>query len=144
MPPVALDTNGYVEILRGGPRSGAIRQAIGDAGVRLVLLMPVMLELLQGAPTPRAARAVRHRLLDPVPERRRIAATAAEWAATGDLVAAMLRAGHDGTELERRSFWLDVHVAHLCRSRGITLLTDDRDHTRIRPHVGHTTRPLPT
>jgi hypothetical protein len=83
-------------------------------------------------------------LLEPIPEGRRVAATAAEWAGTGDLVAAMLRAGYDKNELERRSFWLDVHIAYLCRARGITLLTDDQDHDRIRPHARHTTQLLPT
>ncbi len=39
---------------------------------------------------------------------------------------------------------LDLHVATLCRTTGITLLTNDRDHLRIARYVHHTIRPLPT
>jgi predicted nucleic acid-binding protein len=140
---VALDTNGYVEIVRGGARASAIREAIAVAKSGFVLLMPVMAELLQGARSPSEAARLRQRFLDPVPERRRVAATDAEWAGTGELVSAMLRAGHDGEELALRNFWLDVHLAYLCRSRGIVLLTDDGDHARIRAHARHTPRALP-
>jgi predicted nucleic acid-binding protein len=140
----ALDTNGYVEILRGGPRDAAIRAALAAAGVRLVVLMPVVAELLQGTRRPAEERVILQRFVEPVPLARRVVATPAEWAATGSRVAAMRRAGEDPRELARRSFWLDVHVAHLCRARGITLLTDDGDHARIARHVRHTTAPLPS
>jgi predicted nucleic acid-binding protein len=140
----ALDTNGYVEILRGGPRTTAIRTALGAAGTELVVLMPVVTELLQGARRTAEERLILHRFVDPVATGRRVVATAAEWVATGARVAAMLRAGYEAQELARRSFWLDVHIAQLCRSRGIVLLTDDADHERIAPHVGHRTRPLPS
>lgn len=144
MPLSALDTNGYVEILRGGPRAAAIRAALADTHVRVVVLMPVIAELLQGARRAVEERAIVQRFVEPVPFARRVAATPAEWAATGARIAAMLRAGHDPQELAQRSFWLDVHVAQLCRDRGITLLTDDGDHARIALHVRHRTAPLPT
>ena len=144
MPRIALDTNGYVEILRGGAAAEAIRAGMVSARGGLHVLMPVITELLQGARTPAEARSIRRRFLDPVPDVRRVAATPAQWAGTGDLVAEMLRAGHDRAELARRMFWLDVHVATLCRASGITLLTDDRDHLRIEPYVHHLLRPLPT
>jgi len=140
----ALDTNGYVEILRGGARDVAIRGALAASGTRLVVLMPVIAELLQGARRGVEERRIVQRFVEPLPANRRIAATPAEWAATGAQVAAMLRAGHDPQELARRSFWLDVHVGQLCRARGITLLTDDADHARIARHVRHRTAPLPT
>lgn len=144
MPLSALDTNGYVDILRGGPRAAAIHAALGAAGTRLIVLMPVIAELLQGARRLADERTVLRRFVDPVPLSRRIAATPAEWTATGERVAAMLRAGHDPVELSRRAFWLDVHIAQLCRGRGITLLTDDEDHDRIKRHVRHRTAPLPS
>ena len=140
---IALDTNGYVEILRGGPRAAAIRDEMAAARGRLFVLMPVVMELLQGARSRAEERTLRQRFMEPVPERRRVAATPAEWASTGELVATMVRAGHDEDELKQRKFWLDVHIAVLCRSRGITLLTDDRDHERIEQYVHHRTRPLP-
>ena len=140
----ALDTNGYVEILRGGPRAAAIRTALAAAGVRLVVLMPVVAELLQGTRRVAEERVVLQRFVEPVPLPRRVVATPAEWAATGARVAAMLRAGEDPRALARRSFWLDVHIAQLCRARGITLLTDDGDHARIARHVKHETAPLPS
>ena len=99
MPLRALDTNGYVEILRGGPRAAAIRAAMGGAGTDLVVLMPVMAELQQGARTAAEAHALVLRFLDPVPAGRRVAANPAEWVATGALVAAMTRAGHSADEL---------------------------------------------
>ena len=141
---IAVDTNGYVEILRAGAAAAAIRTEMAAARGGLHILMPVIAELLQGARTPTEARTIRQRFLDPVPEARRVAATPAQWAATGDLVALMTRAGHDAAELEQRKFWLDLHIATLCRTTGITLLTNDKDHARIGPYVHHTIRPLPT
>lgn len=143
MPRIALDTNGYVEILRNGPNAAAIRNELAAAHGGLMVLMPVIMELLQGARNTAEERALRQRFLEPVPERRRVTATSAEWAATGQLVARMVRAGHDAIELGQRRFWLDVHVACLCRNWGIVLLTNDRDHQRIGPFVHHLTRPLP-
>ena len=139
----ALDTNAYVELLRGGPRVGAIRAALGGVGTDLVMLMPVMSDLQQGAPTRAEARALVVRFLDPVPAGRRVTADPAEWVATGARIAAMARAGHDRESLERRAFFLDVDIAQVCRSRGIVLWTDDADHDRIRVHVGHRVEPLP-
>lgn len=139
----ALDTNGYVELLRGGPRVAAIRAAMGAAGTALVVLMPVILELQQGARTAGEERGILQRFVDAVPPARRVAPTAAEWVATGAAVAAMRRAQHDPVELARRSFFLDVLVAGVCRSRGVVLWTDDRDHARVSAHVGHRFAPLP-
>lgn len=141
---IALDTNGYVEILRGGPAAAAIRAEMVAARGGLFVLMPVVMELLQGARNRDEERTLGQRFVDPVPEQRRVAATPAEWAGTGSVVAAMLRASHDENELKQRTFWLDVHIAYLCRTRGITLLTGDADHERIRPYVRHHTVPLPS
>lgn len=139
----ALDTNGYVELLRGGPRAAAIRSAVGAAGTALVVLMPVILELQQGARTAGEERGIVQRFVDAVPAARRVAASTAEWVATGARVAVMRRAGHDPVELARRSFFLDILIAQVCRSRGVVLWTDDRDHARIGAHVGHRFAPLP-
>lgn len=139
----ALDTNGYVELLRGGPRASAIHAAAGAAGTDLVVLMAVMAELQQGTRSPSEGRALLARYLDRVPAGRRVAADPAEWVATGAVVAAMRRAGHSAEELARRAFFLDVHVAQVCRARGIVLWTDDADHARIRVHVGHQVESLP-
>jgi predicted nucleic acid-binding protein len=143
MPLIALDTSGYVEILRGSARAAAIHAGLHVAGTHSVALMPVVAELLQGARSTAEERLIARRFVDPVPPNRRIAATPAEWARTGATIARMLRAGHDPAELARRSFWLDVHIAQLCRLRGVLLLTDDADHRRIAPYVGHRTAPLP-
>src|SRR5438105_10993044 len=97
--------------------------------------MPVISELLQGTRSTREETIVLQRFVEPVPAPRRVAATPDEWTATGRLVAKMLRAGHDPSELARRSFYLDVHLAQICRARGITLMTDAADHARIQPYV---------
>lgn len=143
MPTVALDTNGYVEILRGSPRASTIRAALSGRSTSTMVLMPVIAELLQGARTEADARSIRQRLVDVVPPARRIVADPAEWARTGEVVAAMKRNGHDPAELARRSFYLDVHVAVVCRARGITFLTDDQDHQRITPYTKHVVVALP-
>ncbi len=139
----ALDTNGYVVVLRGGPRAAVIRAALGEAGTHLVVLMPVVAELLQGARSLAEESGIVERFVAMVPAVRRIAASPDAWAATGTRVAAMLRAGHSPEELQKRSFYLDVHIAVLCRSLGIVLMTDDGDHDRIRTHVHHHVEPLP-
>jgi len=140
---IALDTNGYIELLRGSARAAAIHAGLHVAGMHVVVLMPVIAELLQGARSTREEKLIAQRFVDPVPPSRRIAATPAEWARTGATVARMLRAGHDPAELARRSFWLDIHIAQLCRHRGVLVLTDDADHRRIARYVGHRTAPLP-
>jgi predicted nucleic acid-binding protein len=119
MPPIALDTNVYVDLLRGAPNAGAIL-SLAAASPPLVVLGPVVGELRLGAPPP-----------------------ADEWARAGATGRAMLDAGHDAGELTRRGFFVDVVVAVLCRARGVTLVTDDADHARIRAYVGHAVMAVP-
>ena len=100
-------------------------------------------ELLQRVAAPAYRRAILDRFLAPMPEGRRVAPALADWIATGTWVGELAARGHDPAELMRRNFYLDLHVAVLCRARGITLVTADADHERLRTHVGHTTRPFP-
>ena len=135
---LAVDTNAYVEILRRSARGERLRALLSRERSRLVVLMPVMLELLQGVRTSREERVVMETLVGAVPPNRRITPTGDEWLDTGRALARLAAGGHDPAELRQRSFFLDVQIAVLCRKRGIALVTDDRDHERLRVHVGHT------
>lgn len=103
-----------------------------------------MTELLQGAATPKAQAHLVATLFEAVPEARRATPTADEWLDTGRALARIVGAKHDAAELAARSFYLDVHIAVVCRKRGITLVTDDQHHARIKLHVGHATQPYPS
>ncbi|MEP7346096.1 MAG: hypothetical protein ABI877_12545 [Gemmatimonadaceae bacterium] len=59
----ALGTSGYVGLVRGGPRATTIRAALGTAGTNLIVLMPVIAELLQGARTVAEDRGMLQRLV---------------------------------------------------------------------------------
>ena len=141
--PLALDANAYGEILAGTPTGERLRALTLRERDRLVVLLPVVSELVQRVAAPRAHRAVLSVFHDPVPPQRRIAPSPADWLKVGQIVSALAAAGHDPEELRRRNFYLDLHVAVMCRARGVTLVTRDRDHERIRPHVGHRTEPFP-
>jgi len=139
----ALDTNAYAEILRGTPAGDRLRALATRERSRLIVLLPVMSELLQRAATPAYRTTVVERFLTPVPEQRRVAPAPSDWIATGTWVGQLAASGHDPEELRRRNFYVDLHVAVVCRARGIALVTADADHERLRVHVGHTTRPFP-
>lgn len=139
----AVDTNAYVEILRRSARGERLRALLSRERSRLAVLVPVVAELLQGARTPGERHVVAATLYEAVPPNRRVTPADDEWLDTGRALARLAAGGHDPAELRRRSFYLDVQVAVVCRKRGITLVTDDRDHDRLRAHIGHTTVPLP-
>lgn len=142
-PPLALDTNAYAEIARGTPQGERLRALVSAERGRLVVLVPVVSELLQRWLDPAYHRQVLATVYEAVPAARRVAPLAADWVATGRLVAALAAAGHDPAELSRRNFYLDLHIAVVCRARGVTLVTADADHARIRPHVGHRLQAFP-
>lgn len=141
--PFALDTNGYAEIAAGTPTGARLRTLLARERTRLVVLLPVISEVAQRSANPEYQRDVRARFYEAVPDTRRLVPDATDWLAVGRLVATLTAAGHDPNELRRRNFYLDLHVAVMCRARGVTLVTRDRDHERIRPHVGHRTEPFP-
>ena len=139
----ALDMNGYVEVLRGGRRAPAIRAAVSGVGTDLVRadarhsgVAPGRAEdgrvafPRRAVPRPRACRPLSGRRPSRVGRHRR--------PGRGD-GARRVRSRGAGAG---RGF-LDVHIARVCRSRGIVLWTDDADHVRIRVHVGHRVEPLP-
>lgn len=109
----------------------------------MVVLLPVVSELLQRATDPRSERLILATVHEAVAPQRRIAPDGGDWCTVGRTVAAMAAAGHDPAELRRRSFHLDVLLAVMCRARGITFVTNDADHARIRAHVGHAVDPFP-
>ena len=140
---LAVDTNVYIEIARRTARGGRLLALLSRERSRLVVLAPVVAELLQGAHSPREQRVVVATTFEAVPPSRRVAPTGDEWLDAGRALARMAAARHDSAELARRSFYLDVLTAVLCRKRGVTLVTADRDHERIRPYVGHAVEPYP-
>lgn len=107
------------------------------------MLLPVVSELLQRGPDPTYHRQVLATVYESVPVERRVVPSPSDSIATGKLVAALVAAGHDPSEVKRRNFYLDLHVAVVCRARGIALVTADADHARIRPYVGHRVEPFP-
>lgn len=139
----AVDTNAYVELLRRSARGERLRALLSRERSRLVVLVPVVTELLQGARTPGEQRVVVATCYEAVPPNRRVTPTDDEWLDTGRALAHLAAGGHDPAELRQRSFYLDVQVAVVCRKRGVTLVTEDRDHDRLRGHIGHTTVPFP-
>lgn len=143
MPRLAFDANAYAEILRGTPTGDRLRALATRERSRLVVLLPVVSELLQRAATPVYRKLVVDHFLTPVPEQRRVVPSPADWIATGTWVGLLAALRHDPEELKRRSFYIDLHVALMCRARGVALVTADADHVRLRAHVGHTTLPFP-
>ncbi len=140
---LAADTNAYIEIARRTAQGERIGALLSRERARLVVLVPVVTELLAGARTPREQRIVVATCYEAVPPSRRIMPTNDEWLEVGRVLAGLAARGHDPAELRQRGFYLDVQIAVLCRKRGIALVTGDRDHERLRVHVGHATVPFP-
>lgn len=140
---LAVDTNAYVELVRRSDRGERLREFLARERPRLAVLVPVVAELMQGARTPSEQRIIVATFYDAVPPTSRVTPTADEWLDTGRALARLAADGHDPSELRRRSFYLDVHLAVLCRKRGIVLIAADKDHARIRRYVGHAVAPYP-
>ncbi|OFW06909.1 MAG: hypothetical protein A3H96_14735 [Acidobacteria bacterium RIFCSPLOWO2_02_FULL_67_36] len=95
-----------------------------------------MQELAAGARTPEVARDVRRGVFEPFERRRRVfAPSAAAFAESGRVLAAV--AVREGWQLidENPSLLNDALIAASCREQGITLITRDGDFRRLAPFL---------
>ncbi len=125
-----LDTNVLIDALRRPADMLLLKEFLEWALPHTALSSVVASELLAGARTESARRLVERDLLGAFERRGRILApSAAAWAKTG------LAHGRAATASIGASWQNDLLLAHTAREFGWTLVTRDRDFTRIRPLV---------
>lgn len=139
MPRYVLDTQHFIDVLRGRPEAAEVLAFMRTFVAAVDLHAVVGAELLMGAHARGEPAAIRKRFIDPFKPQRVLVPDAADLLAAGDAVRMMSRKwGVPHPELEQRNFWNDVIIAVSCRRRGFVLLSRDPDHARIAPFVGHT------
>jgi predicted nucleic acid-binding protein len=125
-----LDTNVLIDALRRPAEMLLLKEFFEWALPHTSLSSVVASELLAGARTESARRLVERDLLDAFERRGRIVApSAAAWSKTG------LVLGRATTASIGASWQNDLLLAHTVREFGWTLITRDKDFTRIRPLV---------
>jgi predicted nucleic acid-binding protein len=132
-----IDTQLYIDYFRERPIAAAFQDFAAAFAPALLFHAVVSAELLFGARSSTEERRIRQALLERFGPTRTLVPTGPEWWTTGDVVRRMAAAGHDPVDLQQRDFFNDILVAVTCRIRGAVLVTSDRDHDRIRPHVRH-------
>lgn len=132
-----LDTQLYVDILRGTPSAAATLQFLAQHVAAVDFHALVGAELLFGAADATEATAIRQRLIDRFKPNRLLIPDAAELLLAGDVIRALRHRDGPHPEHERRNFWNDVVIAVTCRQRGRVLISRDQDHGRIAPVVKH-------
>ena len=131
-----LDTNIFIDGFRTEEAQAEVLAFLSRALPFTYLSAVVMQELAAGARTSDAARDVRRGVFDPFQRRRRVfAPSGAAFAESGLVLAAL--AAREGWRLfdEKPSLLNDALIAASCREQGITLITKDRDFTRLAPFV---------
>lgn len=122
-----VDTNVLVDALRRPAEMLLLKEFLDWALPHTTLCSVVASELLAGARTESARRLVERDLLDAFDRRGRIVApSAVAWAKTG------LVLGRATTAAIGASWQNDLLLAHTAREFGWTLITRDKDFTRIR------------
>ena len=122
-----LDTNVLIDALRRPAEMLLLKEFLEWALPHTALSSVVISELLAGARTDSARRLVERDLLDTFDRRGRIVApSAVAWAKTG------LVLGRATTAALGASWQNDLLLAHTAREFGWTLITRDKDFTRIR------------
>ena len=137
MPRYALDTQHYVDVLRGTPQAVDVLAFVREFVAVLDFHALVGAELLFGAHGRGESQAIRKRFIAPFKPQRVIVPDAADLLSAGDAVREMAAQKGPHPELERRNFWNDVLIAVSCRRRGVVLLSRDPDHARIATIVSH-------
>ena len=137
MPHYVLDTQHFLDVLRGRPAAAEVLAFMRTFVAAVDLHAVVGAELLMGAHARGEPAAIRKRFIDPFKPQRVLVPDAADLLATGDAVRVMYEKWGVHPELEQRNFWNDVIIAVSCRRRGFVLLSRDPDHARIAPFVGH-------
>jgi predicted nucleic acid-binding protein len=128
-----LDTQFYVDILRGDPTAAATIRFLATHVAAVDLPALVGAELLIGAVDAAAATAIRQRLVDRFKPARVLVPDADDLLAAGDALRALRDRDGVHPEHERRNFWNDVLIAP---ARASAHLAGPRPHAH---HVGSTT-----
>lgn len=122
-----LHTNVIVDALRRPPEMQLLKEFLEWALPQTALSSVVASELLAGARTDSARRLIDRELLGAFERRGRIVApSAAAWIKTGHLL------GRASTASIGASWQNDLLLAHTARELGWTIVTRDKDFTRIR------------
>jgi predicted nucleic acid-binding protein len=132
-----LDTQFYVDILRGAPGAADTLRMLSARVAAVDFHALVGAELLIGAVDAAAAAAIRQRLVDRFKPARVLVPDRDDVLAAGDAVRVLRDRDGAHPEHERRNFWNDVLIAVSCRRRGRVLVSRDRDHERIARVVKH-------
>jgi len=125
-----LDTNVIVDALRRPEEMHLLKEFLDWALPQTALSSVVASELLAGARTDSTRRLVDRELLGAFERRGRIVAPSiSAWSKTGHLL------GRSGTTSIGASWQNDVLLAHTAREFGWTIVTRDKDFSRIRALV---------
>jgi predicted nucleic acid-binding protein len=140
----AFDTNVFIDAFRDEAKETAMMTFLERALPFTFLSAVVMQELAAGAPTAAQVRKLEQAIFNPFERRQRVFAPSTEaFAASGRLIA-QLAAREGWSRLhEKLSLLNDALIAVSCRERGITLITNDRDHDRFRPFLKRWTTVAP-
>jgi predicted nucleic acid-binding protein len=129
-----LDTNIFIDGFRTEDAQADVFAFLNRALPFTYLSAVVMQELAAGARTADAARDVQRGVFAPFERRRRVfAPSAAAFAESGRVLAAVAaREGWQSLD-EKPSLLNDALIAASCREQGITLITKDADFKRLAP-----------
>ena len=133
-----LDTQLYVQAFRDPQSAVELARFYAAFTPQSYLSSVVLHELLTGANTPEKARQIEQEIARPFKRTARlITPTHVDWETSAEALAGMVR--EEGLELRRapKSLVNDALLAASCRTRGVTLITDNRrDFERLRPWIG--------
>lgn len=123
-----LDTNVLIKAFRDAEANSGLQRFHLFFAPSEYLSSVVIQELVAGARTAKARRALERNVIAVFRDRQRIVApSAAAWERSGEVLAELARA--DGTDLRRvpKSFGNDILLALSCRETGATLITDNAE-----------------
>jgi predicted nucleic acid-binding protein len=132
----AFDTNVFIDGFRTEETQADIVRFLTRALPFTYLSAVVMQELAAGARTPQAAKAMQDGVFEPFERRRRVfSPSSAAFVESGRVIARL--AAREGWQPldEKPSLVNDALIAVSCREVGITLITKDRDFTRLSPLI---------
>jgi predicted nucleic acid-binding protein len=132
----ALDTNVFIDGFRSEEAQADVFAFLNRALPFTYLSAVVMQELAAGARTPQVDQDLEQGIFEPFERRRRVfTPSAAAFAESGRVVAAL--AAREGWQLfdEKPSLLNDALIAVSCREQGIVLITNDGDFKRLLPMI---------
>lgn len=132
----AFDTNIFIDGFGSEETQAHIVRFLTRALPFTYLSAVVMQELAAGARTRKAATAMQDGVFEPFGRRRRVfSPSSAAFAESGRVIARL--AAREGWQPldEKPSLVNDALIAVSCREAGVTLITKDRDFTRLSPLI---------